>query len=145
MAKYNNKNANANKQQDNRPKPIFKTLPLVVTGRDAKGNEYDVESCKEIMATLANADVFAKLNVGAMAARSLVSNDADAKGTMTVAAIEKYDAETENVELVFAGKNLEVAGLIDDTMVIVPRVRSNHKTGIVSKIFGFEIVPAMEA
>lgn len=128
---------------NNRPKPVTKTLPIVVTGKDKNGNDYDAESCSRIINELQDAGCFDKLSVNACIAKSLVIN-AEAKGTLAIARILKVDKETGDVDLLFFGKNAESAELVND-MVIVPRIRTARNSTEVTTITNFEIVPAMEA
>lgn len=124
-------------------KPITKVLSLVFTGKDQKGNDYDVVSCKNIVKELQEAGCFEKLSVSVTIARSRVV-DEDAKGMLNFARFQKYDTETGDVEILLMGKNTEYVDFISD-YVIVPRVRVGFKSTEVVSILGFEIVPAMEA
>ena len=124
-------------------KPITKVLSLVFTGKDQKGNEYDVDSCKKIVKELQEAECFEKLSVSVTIARSRVV-DEGVKGMLNFARIQKYDPETGDVEILLMGKNTEYADFVSD-MVIVPRVRVGRNSNEVVSILGFEIVPAMEA
>ena len=124
-------------------KPITKVLSLVFTGKDQKGNEYDVDSCKKIVKELQEAECFEKLSVSVTIARSRVV-DEGVKGILNFARFQKYDPETGDVEILLIGKNTEYADFVSD-MVIVPRVRVGRNSNEVVSILGFEIVPAMEA
>ena len=124
-------------------KPVTKTLPLVFIGKDNRGNEYDVDSCRELIADLQNSGCFDKLSVGITIARNLIVNE-DAKGVTTVARFLEFDTQTEDVQILVMGKNAAFAEKMDD-MVIIPRVRIEKDSTIVSAILGFELVPAMEA
>lgn len=132
------------KNTNKRVKPVTKTLPLVVTGKDQNGYDYDADSALEIVANLQTADVFEKLSVMATLAKSVVLNKEDARGVMNVARITSYNAETKEMDLLFFGKNIENASKVED-MVVVPRVRLGRDTDKVSTILSFEIVNAMEA
>ena len=137
---------NRTNQKNNKtkgPKPVVMTLPLVFTGKDQKGNEYDVDSCKSIVKDLQEAGCFEKLSVSVNIARSRVV-DEDAKGMLNFARFQKYDSETGDVEILLMGKNTSYADFIAE-MVIVPRVRVGRGSTEVVSILGFEIVPAMEA
>ena len=124
-------------------KPITKVLSLVFTGKDQKGNEYDVNTWKKIVKELQEAGRFEKLSVSVTIARSRVV-DEGVKGMLNFARFQKYDAETGDVEILLMGKNTEYADFVSD-MVIVPRVRVGRYSNEVVSILGFEIVPAMEA
>ena len=139
MEKFNQKKNNKARG----PKPVVKVLYLVFTGKDQKGNEYDVDSCKSIMNDLNAAGCFEKLSVNVNIARSRVV-DEDAKGMLNFGRFQKYDSESGEVEVLLMGKNTEYADFISD-MVIVPRVRIARNSTEVTTILGFEIVPAMEA
>lgn len=145
-AKYtkNNNARNANsKSATPRIIPVTKVLPLVVTGRDARGNEYDPLQVTERVELIQSCTIFDILSINATMAKSLCFNNTDLKGQINVARIKSYDKETGNIELIFIGKNTEFANIVDD-MVVVPRIRIN-RDGNVDSILSFDIVPAMEA
>ena len=132
------------KNTNKRVKPITKTLPLVVSGQDQNGYDYDADSALDIVADLQSSDVFEKLSVMATIAKSVVLNKEDARGVMNVARITSYNPETKEMDLLFFGKNTETAPKVED-MVIVPRVRLGRDTDKVATVLSFEIVNAMEA
>lgn len=132
------------KNTNKRVKPITKTLPLVVSGKDQNGYDYDADSALDIVADLQSSDVFEKLSVMATIAKSVVLNKEDARGVMNVARITSYNPETKEMDLLFFGKNTETAPKVED-MVIVPRVRLGRDTDKVATVLSFEIVNAMEA
>ena len=131
-------------KNNKRVKPITKTLPLVVSGKDQNGYDYDAGSALDIVADLQASDVFEKLSIMATVAKSLVLNKEDIRGVMNIARITSYNAETKEMDLLFFGKNTETAAKVDD-MVVVPRIRLGRNTDKVSTILSFEIVNAMEA
>lgn len=132
---FNNKN--------NKNKPVLVSLPLVFTGVDKNGRNYDVDSCKKIISDFQNAEVFKKLSVSTGIQRSLVE-DEDAKGTLTIARIQSVDVDTWDVSLMLFGQNTEHANTIKD-FVIVPHVRTGRDSDEVISILRFEIVRAMDA
>ena len=132
------------KNNNKRVKPVTKTLPLVVSGKDQNGYDYDADSALDIVADLQSSDVFEKLSVMATIAKSVVLNKDEVRGVMNVARITSYNPETKEMDLLFFGKNTETAAKVDD-MVIVPRVRLGRDTDKVATILSFEIVNAMEA
>ena len=132
------------KNTNKRVKPVTKTLPLVVTGKDQNGYDYDADSALDIVADQQSSDVFEKLSVMATIAKSVVLNKEDARGVMNVARITSYNPETKEMDLLFFGKNTETAPKVED-MVVVPRVRLGRDTDKVATILSFEIVNAMEA
>ena len=89
-------------------KPIKKVLPLVFTGADQKGNEYDTDSCKTIVKDLQESGCFEKLFVSVNIARSRVVSE-DAKGMLNFARFQNYNPETGDVEIILMGKNTEYA------------------------------------
>lgn len=131
-------------KQPARVKPISKSLPLVITGKDSYGNDYDADSASTLISDLQNNDVFTKLTVMATVAKKICFNKEDARGVTSIARIMGYNHDTGDIELLFYGKNVEFANNIDG-MVIVPRVRTNRDTNEVTTITAFEIVPEMEA
>ena len=138
--KFNNKNRNNN---DNRaPKPVTKTLPIIISGKDQKGNDYNVDSCAKIIGELQEANVFDKLSIFAVIARSFVTEKEDAKGTMNLARIAEVDGT--DMRLTFFGKNIDLADRVEN-MAVVPRVRVDFNTGDVLSILNFEVVDMMEA
>jgi hypothetical protein len=133
-----------NNKQPARTKPVIKNVSFIASGKDRFGNNYNAESANSIMAELQECNVFSKLSVSACMPKSQCLKK-DIKGTMNVARILSYDAESGNVELLFFGKNVEYAKFEDDTMALVPHVRIDRNNGDVSTIAAFEIVPIMEA
>lgn len=129
-------------KNNNKNKPVLVSLPLVFTGVDKNGRNYDVDSCKKIISDLQDADVFKKLSVSTGIARSLVEDDA--KGTLTIARIQSVDVDTWDVSLMLFGQNTEHADTIKD-FVIVPHVRTGRDSDEVISILRFEIVRAMDA
>ena len=120
------------------PKTIIKSLPLVLTGTDHKGNKYNVESCKQLLAELQDNGVFSKLSVNVTIARHLLDSSYD-RGIMTIARIQSIDIEEGEFVIMVFGKSAEYAKLLNDK-VIVPRVRIGRDSSDVTAIFGFEIV-----
>lgn len=132
---------------NNRParvKPIQKLIPLVVTGKNQHGYDYDAQSAKDIVAELQSNGTFEKLSVMATIAKKTLFNKEDARGYVDVARIQGYNVETGEVDLLFFGKNTEHANNMDN-MVVVPRVRCGRDTTEVATIMSFEIVPEMDA
>lgn len=138
-----NNNGKFNNNTDKpRSKPIVKVLKVMRGGIDRVGNEYNTDSLNAILTSLQEADVFTKLSVSVTIAKSLCIGE-DAKGVLTVARIQSFDAEHGEMSICFFGKNVEYAEKVND-MVIVPRVRTSRDSKDVSTIFGFEIVPESE-
>lgn len=133
-----------NNNNNKRVKPITKTLALVASGKDQNGYDYDANSALEIVADLQEHAVFDKLSIMATMAKSVVLNKEDARGVMNVARVTGYNAETREIDLLFFGKNTELASKVDP-MVVVPRVRLGRDTDKVATILSFEIVDAMDA
>ena len=138
--KFNNRNRNNN--ENRAPKPITKSLPIIISGKDQKGNDYNVDSCIQLIGDLQEANVFDKLSVFAVIARSFVTEKEDAKGTMNLARIAGI--EGTDVQLTFFGKNIDLAERLEN-MAVVPRVRVDFNTGDVLSILNFEVVNMMEA
>lgn len=136
-----------NEKKSNKPartKPVHKVLPLVITGTDQNGNVYDADSALAIVADLQNAGVFDKLSIMATVGKDLILNKEDARGIMSVARVQSYNAESGEVDLLFFGKNTEYAAVVND-MAVVPRVRTERDSKKVTTILAFEIVNMMEA
>lgn len=129
-------------KNNNKNKPVLVSLPLIFTGVDKNGRNYDVDSCKKIISDLQDADVFKKLSVSTGISRSLIEDDA--KGTLTIARIQSVDVDTWDVSLMLFGQNTEHADTIKD-FVIVPHVRTGRDGDEVISILRFEIVRAMDA
>lgn len=135
---------NNNNSKPARVKPVTKTLPFVVTGKDQWGKDYSAESANAIVAELQSNGTFEKLAVMATIAKKVLFNKEDARGVADVARIQSYNVETGEFDLLFFGRNTEHAAKMDD-MVVVPRVRCGYNTDEVVSIMSFEIVPQMEA
>lgn len=128
----------SNKNAKTFNKPVTKTLPVVVPGCDAKGNEYDIQSALDLLANLQEAKVFERLSVMVSASTALIIGKEDAKGTMRLAAIKSFDVEKCSMDLTFFGRNIENANAVDG-LVIVPRVRFDRE-GVVFSISGFDVI-----
>lgn len=124
-------------------KPVEKILPMIFTGKDQRGQEYDVESCKNILIDLQTAKCFEKLSVSISLARSFIG-DENALGSVNFGRFNDYNIDTEEVTVLILGKNIENADIVTD-MVVVPRVRVARDSTEVTSILGFDIVPAMDA
>ena len=135
---------NNNTNKPARIKPVLKTLPFIVSGKDQNGNDYDADSALNIVANLQDNAVFEKLSVMATIAKKVALGKEDARGVMSVARVQAYNVDKGEVDLLFFGKNAEFANIVDD-MVVVPRVRLGRDTDEVSTILAFEIVNAMDA
>lgn len=121
-------------------KPIMKALPLVVTGHDNKGREYDTNSAITLIEDLQNVGVFTKLSVDVTMAKTICLNNPDAKGVMSIARLQSFDPDTMEITVMLFGKNTEFADKISNKMVIEPRVRTGRDSNEVVTILGFEIV-----
>ena len=138
MPKPNNNNKPA------RTKPVQMNLPFIVTGKEQHGNDYDVNSVNALVADLQSTGTFDKLSVMATVAKKVVLNKEDARGVMSVARIQSYNAENGEIDLLFFGKNAEYAAACSG-MAVVPRVRCERDSKKVATILAFEIVDMMEA
>lgn len=139
--KHNNNNKPAT---NNKPKFVNKTLPLVASGMDNHGHEYDADSAIELITNLHDTGVFTKLSVMANVANALLVNKEDAKGTRSVARVQSFDAAEKTVNLTFFGKNVDTAEKLEN-MVVVPRVRTGRDSTKVETILFFELVNPMDA
>lgn len=135
---------NHNNNKPARIKPVLKTLPFIVSGKDQNGNDYDADSALNIVTDLQDNAVFEKLSVMATIAKKVALGKEDARGVMSIARVQAYNVDKGEVDLLFFGKNAELANAVDD-MVVVPRVRLGRNTDEVATILAFEIVNAMEA
>lgn len=145
MAYNNNNNKKRNNNNEKKaPKPVTIKVPMVITGQDVKGVEYDRESCVLIINDLADAGVFEKLSYFATAERKLVTGREDDKGTTNIARIAAIDNDG-NVDLTFFGKNIEIATNFETGYVLAPRVRVDRNTGDVISILSIDLIPETEA
>ena len=133
-----------NNNKPARIKPVLKTLPFIVSGKDQYGNDYNADSALDIVTNLQDNNVFEKLSVMANIAKKIALGKEDARGVMSVARIQAYTVDNGEVDLLFFGKNAEFANVVDN-MVVVPRVRLGRDTDDVATILAFEIVNAMDA
>ena len=146
MAYANNKRNDGNnkhggsKFNNNFNKPIMKALPLVVTGYDNKGKEYNADSAIAIIQDLQDCGVFTKLSVDVTMAKTICLDNPEAKGVMSIARLQSFDADTMEMTVMLFGKNTSFADKITNNMVIVPRVRTGRDSNDVVTILGFEIV-----
>ena len=139
---YKNKKNNAKKAA---PKAIIKSLPVVITGRDSRGNEYDTDSCRDFIIDLQDDVVFSRISISVSMTKARAFGNPDQRGFIDVATIREYDIENDAMSIVFFGGSMKFADLIDDDSVIIPKVRINKSNGSIMSITGFQIVSAMEA
>ena len=118
------------------------TLPMIFTGVDKNGNEWDVDSCKKIISDLNNSDVFSKISIALGIDRSLV--ESDGRGTLSIARLLSVDVETGDASIMFFTKTADYMDLVKD-LVIIPHVRTRKDSTEVNTIFRFEIVRPMDA
>lgn len=137
------KNADKKSNKPARTKPVVKALPFIVTGKDQHGNDYDANSALALVADLQEAGTFDKLSIMAIVGKKYILNKEDAHGTMSIARVQSYNAESGNVDLLFFGKNTEYANAVEN-MAVVPRVRTDRDSKVTT-ILAFEIVNMMEA
>ena len=123
-------------------KSIIMSLPVIISGVDGNGNEYDVDSCKKIISDLQDAGVFSKLSVTLGIDKGLIG--VPGKGTFSIARLQSIDVETGDASIMFFTKTAEYMDLVKD-LVIVPRVRTGRDSTEVNTIFRFDIVRAMDA
>ena len=145
MAYNNKKNDNRgggykNNNNSNFNKPVMKVLPLVVSGVDNKGKEYNAQSAIDIISDLQDNGVFTKLSVDVTMNKAKCLDNPDAKGVMSIARLQSFDVETQEISVMLFGKNTSFADKITNSMVIVPRVRTGRDSDDVVTILGFEIV-----
>ena len=136
-----------NKNNSNKParvKPIVKSLPFIVSGKDQNGNDYDAISATNIVADLQANNVFEQLSIMATISKKVIFNKEDARGVMNIARVQSYNTETGDIDLLFFGRNTEYANTVDG-MAVVPRVRTERDSDKVTTILAFEIVNMMEA
>lgn len=133
-----------NETKNVRKKPITKTFEFIVTGKDPKGYDYDTESLNVMVKDLQNAGVFDKLSIPASAPKSIVLGKDDAKGNMNVARVMSFDETTSKANLLFFGKNIDIAEKLEG-LVLVPRVRLGRDNDQVETILSFDLVNAMDA
>lgn len=143
MGQHENRKYNNRRGGNNKPKTVVKSLPLILSGKDHKGKDYDVESCKQLLNDLQEAGVFNKLSVNVTIAKSLIDSNYD-RGIMTIARIQSIDIEEGEIVIMVFGKNAEYANILNDK-VIVPRVRIGRDSNEVTTIFGFEAVNELDA
>lgn len=143
MGQQDNRRFNNRRGGNNKPKTVIKSLPLILSGKDHKGNDYDVESCKQLLSELQNDGVFNKLSVNVTIAKSIIDSNYD-RGIMTIARIQSIDIEEGEIVIMVFGKNAEYANILNDK-VIVPRVRIGRDSNEVTTIFGFEVVNELDA
>ena len=134
---------NNNQKKNFTPKVANASIPLVVSGKDFKGNDYNYDSAMDLINKLIDFDVFGLINISVSMAKNKVFGITDAKGTIDVAVIKSIDIDGKNANLMFFGKNMHIAEELKD-MVLVPRFRTN-KEGTVLSVNKFEIVNAMDA
>lgn len=129
-------------KKQNKAKMQTLTLPIVITGVDNKGNEYDTASCTDLVNDLNKAGVFQKLAVNVNISRSLF--DPELKGQTSVGSIIEVDDESNEATILVFAKYNESIDLMKD-LFVVPRVRINKADGTVLSILRFDLVQAMEA
>lgn len=134
---------NNNQKKNFAPKVANVSIPLVISGKDFKGNDYNYDSAMDLVHKLVDYDIFNLINISVSMAKSRAFGIPDAKGTIDVAVIKSIDLDAKNVNLMFFGKNMHIADELDG-MVLVPRFRVN-KEGTVISVNKFEIINEMDA
>ena len=137
-------NSNKNNKSNNKPKFLNKTFPVIATGVDNRGHEYDADSAIALIDDLNKSGTFTKLSVMVNVANSIVMGKEDAKGMRNIARVQSFNAEDKTVDLSFFGKNVESVDKLDG-MVVVPRIRTGRDTTNVECIMFFELVNPMDA
>lgn len=135
----NRNNNNPRNKQNQKPKVIFKTVDLILSGTDTNGVEYDVESCAAIIDSLQSADVFNKISIYVNAPRNVLTGVETDKGTISVGKIQSFNYDDGTMSIMLFGKNTQYADKIDN-LVIMPRVRNEKNSTAVASILNFELV-----
>lgn len=140
------KNNNNSKGNNFKPaaKPVSKTVPLVATGELGRGKQYDTNTLRDMLIDLTDSKSFDKLSIMATMPKSLVFNNAEARGVIGVARVNGYNKVRDEIEVTFFGKNLSYADLLDDSMVMTIKVHADH-SGVVDSLLSFDIVNANDA
>lgn len=117
-------------------KPILKSLPVVFTGKDAKGYDYNIDEAKKFIMDLEECGCFKKLSVTISLDKSLIG--VEGKGRLSFARVQAYDPTGNDMSFLVFAKNKDYADKIDN-YVIVPRIRTG-RDGAVNTVLNFEIV-----
>ena len=133
--RQNNEKRNFNKDKGGF-KPILKSLPVVFTGVDAKGFDYDIKDAKNLIMDLEEFGCFKKLSVTISLDKALVGYEG--RGRLSFARVQAFDPDENEMSFMVFTKNKDYADKIDNC-VIVPRVRTG-RDGSVNTILNFEIV-----
>lgn len=142
---YNQKN------RDNRkPKYVTKDIEVMLSGTDNFGNLCNTQSLTALLTVLENSKVFDKLSIYVAmrkdsyfsidepVAKTPFTNNKPLKGTLNVARIKSYSAETNTLTLVFSEKNSKLADIASN-LIVVPHTRADRETKDVLTILGFEM------
>ena len=131
---YNNRKSN---NKSNKPAPVIKKFSLSVNGHDGK-KEYDIPTLYSVLEKLQSNGIFDVLNIPLSAPKSACFNDENARGTINVARILGFDAESNTMDVIFFGSNAKFADIGD---VIIPHVRvSTYNNAYKLTITSFEVI-----
>lgn len=137
---YKNDNNSTKSNGSFKPsKPIKKSIELVATGEAGHGRKYNVDSLKSLLLSLDDACCFNRLSVMATMPKSIVFNNPEAYGTVSVARVNGYDSSANRVIVTFFGKNLPYADLLDGSMAMTVRVHVDRESNVDS-ILSFDII-----
>ena len=121
-------------------KPILKSLPVVFTGKDVKGYDYNVDEAKKFIMDLEECGCFKKLSVTISLDKSLIG--VDGKGRLSFARVQAYDPSENDMSFFVFTKNKDYADKIDN-YVIVPKIRTG-RDGVINTVLNFEIIDKSE-
>lgn len=139
-----NKGGNRNNNKKFTPsKPVTVQVPFVVSGVTDRGYEYNADSANTLVSELVEAGCFKKLTVMADCDKATLFGN-DAKGSVKLARIMDFDANSGQMSLLFFGRNVDHAEKMND-MAVVPSVLFDRESGDVTNIASFRVVPLTEA
>lgn len=131
---YNRDRNFNNERREFKPKPARKTIPVLE-------NLNDNPAVLDFLTKLQDSGAFKMLSVSANLANSIIKHNDTIKGFKSVARIDSFDLDHNEVNLVFFGKNAELADLCDSLVLELKINTIVNKNNELVSITGFDLVP----
>ena len=137
--KNNNGRKPFNKNQD-RPKNKLYTFEIKLTGTNANGREYNIQSAVDLMNDLNDFGTFSKLSVPVQISRSIIDNNPDLRGNVNIGYMKSIDNNTIAADVIVYSNCIERMEKAGD-LVIAPRMVVDRDENVVT-ILAFDLIKA---
>lgn len=134
--KYNNKKFNNN----DRPKPVIISVPLIPDGFTKNGNKYSVSSFYSIFDTLVGDDIFTIISIPVSAEKTVKKDDGSTRTfSKNVGRIIGYDAENDELRIRIFGNGSEYKEN-EEGYIVSPTVYTKKDSEDVVSIISFNLI-----